>query len=298
MQVKKEHPVLLLDMSNVARRHYHLAHSGLVNGTMYGTLRTVLHLIKIYNPSLVLAIWDGKLSSDAVKKIYPEYKSGRNVPSPKYLEQRKALRKALPYFGVCDICYTRKEADVVIGVYTSLLKSKTPCVIVSEDKDFYQIVKSSVYQHTNKGLLDSNVIFENTGVETKHWLDFRSMVGDTSDTVKGVEGVGPVKAKVILRILKKQGVPLVKQFTPDQMDIINRNRKIMRIPIRYEVGGGKTNLTRIIASIKRTPTFNGDVCKKYISGLSMPSLLTNFLFTNTMLAELSDRRTALGYDHD
>jgi DNA polymerase I len=135
-------------------------------------------------------------------EIYPEYKAGRKSSlSPEEYEQFKKMM-----YSFMDILKNMKvrvlegddyEADDYIAVLSKSLK-RFHVYIHSTDQDFYQLISENVtvVKPSSEGDTEINVdnFTEVTGVDRKFFLDCKSMCGDKSDNIPGIEGIGPGKA--------------------------------------------------------------------------------------------------------
>jgi len=201
--------LLVFDSNSVLYRAYHALpplttkKGELVNG-IYGFLLVFFKLVKEFQPNFVFACFDFPAPTFRHQK-FKEYKINR-PPTPKELSQQiPKLKEVLEAFGVR--CFEKEgfEADDLIGTISQ--KSPFPTIIVSGDSDLLQLVdeKTKVYL-LKKGVKESSLYdlklfrerFEN--LEPSQILDLKALVGDPSDNIPGVKGIGK---KTAFQLLKK-----------------------------------------------------------------------------------------------
>lgn len=167
---------------------------------IYGLLKVLRATIQQHKLEKVLLTWD---DTPAVrKKIYPDYKEHRvkqraeETPEQKeaykqYKVQMNDLALLLPHFGVHQYKGVGVEADDLVAVLAE--QSTEPVLVISEDKDFLQLVSDKVTVHrpiTNKTYTPENFA-EQVGIATpRQYLHARVLIGDSSDGIPGVHGIG------------------------------------------------------------------------------------------------------------
>lgn len=198
---------------------------------IFGVMKMVPVLLRKFNPDNVIVVWDeGK--SKARLALYPEYKKQRDEKrKPEDVEalqfQRVVCQEIFGALPVRQLKVQDVEADDIIGYLTEKLKGRK--IVVSNDQDFFQLVKDGTDLYLpNKTL---KVTTENVdkvlGFPVKHYILWKSMVGDTSDNIKGIKGIGPKRATGIILNGVKGGkkLPIAKA----EMDIIQRNKELIAI---------------------------------------------------------------------
>ncbi len=165
-------------------------------------LRKLAHDLK---PTRIIFLWDGG-SSKWRRKIYPDYRvrSGTSGGLERYDDILSQIRtfenKILPLFPVYQWKKKYREADDLI--HTAVMyfaRAKQRSVIVSTDKDFYQLLPyADIFSPTKEKLYTKDDFKEEYGFDPKLWVRYRAMTGDSSDNIKGVEGIGKVTARKIM----------------------------------------------------------------------------------------------------
>ncbi|OPA72516.1 DNA polymerase I [Campylobacter pinnipediorum subsp. caledonicus] len=131
-----------------------------------------------------------------------DYKANRSEPPKELKEQLPICIKMIEDMGLCAINKDGYEADDIIASVVKIAKSKDIFVrVVTHDKDLYQLIddgKVSIYSPITKIEHDSNSCLEKYGVRPEKILDFLALIGDTSDNIPGVKGIGTKGAKKLL----------------------------------------------------------------------------------------------------
>ena len=186
-----------------------------------------------FKPNEIVLTWD--------KKLNPTKKNFRKELVP-YKEQRVETEKTNELFntisyiqefinalGIKTIYPVNMEADDVIR-YLSLSSNETT-LIVSSDRDLLQLVKSnvSVYLPNKDFIVDENNFETFTNVKKPIFLLYKSIVGDVSDNILGLEKFGPVRAKTLAeKIYKENCLDFYKEnLNEEQIEIISRNLSVM-----------------------------------------------------------------------
>ncbi len=208
--VSKNSRVLMVDGLNTFIRAY--AGSPVTNGDgehvggISGFLLSVGHAIKAINPTRLVVVFDGKDGSARRRSIYPDYKSKRKVKirlnrsetvdkEDNQLQQLMRLVEYLDVMPVTTIVIDRAEADDVIAYLANdyLAVKDSHVFVMSSDKDFMQLVddRVHVWSPTKKQLFYTQDVLDTFGIHPKNFALFRSLIGDDSDNIPGVNGVGP-----------------------------------------------------------------------------------------------------------
>lgn len=209
---EKQYMVILVDGNNLAHRckHvYRLSYQGQDTSIQYGVLRSLTAIWKKFNPYRIVVCFDQGFPAKR-RELVPSYKISRHKDeSDDYLvtrEQISMLYDFLPRFGIFTSRLEGYEADDLIAQYCSYLqtfyqKESQRTLVVSGDKDLYQLVSErvDVSDPMKLQLVTTQNFEEITGVPSQSYLLYRSLVGDDSDEVPGVYGIGPVKAANIIK---------------------------------------------------------------------------------------------------
>ena len=183
-----------------------------VGGTV-GFLKILQKLSRDIKPDKIVICWDGRGGSRRRKLVNKNYKGGRkplrlnrdikNLTEEQELQnkiwQQLRLVEYLNNFPITQLVAYEVEADDIISFVAQLPDFKDwQKVIVSSDKDFYQLLedKTIVFRPTQGEILNKNNIVEKFGIHPTNFALARAIVGDKSDNLEGVKGVGlPTVAK-------------------------------------------------------------------------------------------------------
>lgn len=181
-------------------------------GGLTGFLKSVGYAIKMLEPTKVVIVFDGAGGSNSKRNLYPEYKANRNksrmtnysIFSSKDEEnesisnQMARLIQYLQCLPVTMICIDGIEADDTIGYLVGKFEKFTATkevTILSADKDFLQLVsdKVQVYSPTKKKIYKPKDVLEEFNVSSYNFVNYKILMGDNSDNLPGIDGLGPKK---------------------------------------------------------------------------------------------------------
>jgi DNA polymerase-1 len=205
MHTQNGSPLVLVDGSSYLFRAFHglppLTNSkGMDTGAIYGVVNMLRSLVKDYEPSHMVVIFDakGKTFRD---EIYDQYKANR-PPMPDELRSQIApLHKIVEAMGFPMIVEPGVEADDVIGTLAKRAsEQEIPCVISTGDKDMAQLVNEHVtlINTMTRTKMDIEGVVEKFGVPAELIIDFLALKGDKVDNIPGVPGVGDKSAVAML----------------------------------------------------------------------------------------------------
>ncbi|QKJ89105.1 DNA polymerase I [Paramixta manurensis] len=201
-----ENPLILVDGSSYLYRAYHafppLTNSaGEPTGAMYGVLNMLRSLLLQYKPSHVAVVFDakGKTFRD---ELFEHYKSHR-PPMPDDLRaQIEPLHQMVKAMGLPLLAVSGVEADDVIGTLALQAEQQGRAVLISTgDKDMAQLVTPNItlINTMNNTVLGPEEVTEKYGVPPELIIDFLALMGDSSDNIPGVPGVGEKTAQALLQ---------------------------------------------------------------------------------------------------
>lgn len=220
--IKKEAPgnqnrnsrVLIVDSMNTFLRCFSIIHVMNVNGHhvggLTGFLKSLGYAIKLIQPTRVILVFDGKGSSHNKKNLFPEYKANRggkritnwdgfdsrDEESESMSAQMGRLIEYLEELPVNMSVVDKVEADDIMAYCAHQLKDdNTHITLMSSDQDFLQLVSPqiSVYSPTKKKIYTPEMVKGEYDVSPINFLTQKILMGDKSDNVPGVLGLGPKK---------------------------------------------------------------------------------------------------------
>ncbi|MBO7389841.1 MAG: DNA polymerase I [Clostridia bacterium] len=201
--------LLLLDSNSLINRAFYALptlqdRSGRYTGALFGFVSMLSKLIKSEKPTHIVAAFDVHQPTFRHLK-YDGYKAKR-YPMPEELKaQVPAMKELLTAMGVAVVELPGFEADDIIG--TLAKRSDMPTVVVSGDKDVLQLVSDkTTVLHTKKGITDviryTPEVLKEEGLSPRGIIELKSLMGDHSDNIPGVPGVGE---KTALDLIQKYG---------------------------------------------------------------------------------------------
>ncbi len=179
---------------------------GTPTGGVFGFATMALEVIKQLQPDYVAVAWD-KPKTNIRKRleIYPEYKAGRKPPPPDFYEQIPVLHELLQAFGWPLYELDDYEADDIMGTLAKQAGAQgIDTMLITSDLDLLQVVNGHTKVFALKrGFSDIHLYSPDSfkakyGIPVEQFLDYKALVGDSSDNIPGVPGVGPVAAKQLL----------------------------------------------------------------------------------------------------
>jgi DNA polymerase-1 len=192
--------------------------SGFPTGAIYGFLRSILAILKTEKPNYMAIAFD--LPAPTQRKLaYSEYKSKR-PPTPDPLKvQIPVIKELINLLGIKLLEMPGYEADDLIAYLTQKAKKEGFKVkIYSPDKDVLQLVEGNqvvVINPISEEVFDENKVIEKFGVPPQKLADYLALVGDKTDNVEGVKGVGPKTAINLINTLelkrKEPNLPLLRK---------------------------------------------------------------------------------------
>lgn len=164
------------------------------------------HLLNKVPKLFILMYFLGLTEDVKVEEYRTQYKANR-VETPQELRsQFKIVRELIDAMEIkTESIYGYEADDVIASIATDAVKKGMQVIVVSADKDLCQLVKDgeiAVYDPSKKKYLDEKGVIEKFGIEAKQVIDYLSIIGDSSDNVIGVNGIGPVGA---VKLLKQYG---------------------------------------------------------------------------------------------
>ncbi|MCB5310301.1 DNA polymerase I [Yersinia massiliensis] len=201
-----ENPLILVDGSSYLYRAYHAFppltnSSGEPTGAMYGVLNMLRSLLLQYRPSHVAVVFDakGKTFRD---ELFAEYKSHRPPMPDDLRSQIEPLHQMVKAMGLPLLVVSGVEADDVIGTLAQEAEKAGHAVLISTgDKDMAQLVTPNItlINTMNNAILGPQEVCEKYGVPPELIIDFLALMGDSSDNIPGVPGVGEKTAQALLQ---------------------------------------------------------------------------------------------------
>ncbi len=230
---------------------------GVYTNGIFGFLRYLFKILKEQKPAYLAVAWD--LTRDTFRReLYADYKGNRSETVEPLKEQFALCQEVLANMGICQLMDTRFEADDFCGSMAKKFESQIPVKILTKDNDYLQLVtdKTTLWlMHSNadktQELLDKyhikkeemvvpdrvfpftpELVREEFGIEPCHVNSLKGLMGDASDNIKGVPGVGPTSAVKLIQEygtvgklyeaidhLDKTGEKAIKKYWKEKLDL-------------------------------------------------------------------------------
>jgi DNA polymerase-1 len=206
---------LAIDANAIIHRAFHAypptlqTEDGLQVNAVYGFTTMLLSALESFHPEYVMCAMDTAQPTFR-HEIYPDYKGTRPPTDQSLINQMPMVEEVLNSFNIPIIKKEGYEADDILGTlskYTSTGKwqdEDMDMYILSGDKDLLQLVKDDVYVCLPNGSFKNIVVYDSKKVKEKYGytpeqvVDYKAMVGDSSDNIPGIKGVGDKTATTLL----------------------------------------------------------------------------------------------------
>lgn len=197
----------LIDGNSILFRAYYGVHSrlsradGTPTGAVYGFLNIILPILAAAGPDdIFVCVFDASRKTFR-QDIYPEYKANRDETPADLIAQAIMVQRGLTEIGMPVLCIPNVEADDVIATLaTQNCNVATKTRIITSDKDIMQLVSDCIflYDGMKQKTIGRNEVIEKFGVPPERVIDVQSLMGDSTDNVPGVRGIGPKKAAELI----------------------------------------------------------------------------------------------------
>ncbi len=243
--------IVLIDGNNlIFRSYYATAYSGVImrnskgfpTNALYGFINMMNKIIREDKPEYILVAFDkGKTFRHSE---YDEYKAGRSDTPDELKQQFPVAKDVLNAMGIKYFEIDNYEADDIIGTLSSMahIDPDFDCEIVSSDKDLLQLIEDDVVVRSPKNndyiIYDRNTFKDIYEVEPIRMIDLKALMGDTSDNIPGVAGIG-----------EKTAIKLIKEY--DNIDNLYEHVDEIKGKVKDKLIEGKKScyVSRDLATI-------------------------------------------------
>ncbi len=204
---------LVIDGSSLIHRAFFalpplMTKQGIHTGAVYGLCNMLLKLLDEVKPRYMAVAFD-KSRKTFRSRLYAEYKAQRKTTPSELSEQFPLAMRVLGALGISTLELDDYEADDIIGTFAVHAPQDVEVIIVTGDRDELQLVdKRTKVFYTKRGITDIQVFDEAEfaanydGLVPAQLIELKGLMGDTSDNIPGVPGVGP---KTALKLIKEYG---------------------------------------------------------------------------------------------
>lgn len=227
--------IVIIDGNSLINRAYYamqrpmMTKEGVYTQAVYGFINMLNKIIGDYEPEYMAVAWDLKAPTFRHKE-YTEYKAGRKKMPPELAMQLPIMKDVLEAMNIKNLSLEGYEADDIIGTLSRIGKEKglSP-LIITGDKDALQLAgEETKVLITKKGisefeLYDKEKMLERYGLTPEQFIDLKGLMGDQSDNIPGIPGVG-----------EKTGIALLTQFGSIE-EMLKRTEEIKSPKLRTKV---------------------------------------------------------------
>ena len=271
---KADDKVLIIDGLNTFIRCFSaiptLNDDGAHVGGIVGFLRSIGYAIRTIRPTRTVIVFDGKGGSNRRKKLFPQYKAGRNMSErlnrsydfnnkedehESMIMQLTRVIDYLDYLPITTITIENIEADDTMAYVTKQILTTSKIVLMSTDKDFLQLVSNrvSVWSPTRKKMYDPPKVLEDYGIPSHNFAVYRAIDGDKSDNINGVRGWGLKTIQKKLPLLLEDKILTIRDIIDEDEklkeseELLKRNYTLMQLE---EVDISMSAKTKIIDKVR------------------------------------------------
>ena len=281
--------LLVIDGNSIINRAFYgikilTTKDGKFTNAVYGFINILNKLKESEQPDGIAVAFDVKKPTFRHKE-YPEYKAGRHATPPELLEQFAPLKKWLAAMGYSVIECEGYEADDILGTLAeSCEKSGNSCTIATGDRDALQLISDNVcvlLSVTKAGSpditrYDKAALFEKYGLTPPQMIELKALMGDSSDNIPGVAGIGEKTATDL--ITRYESIDRIYS----QLDLLDIKPGVKN---KLEIGRESAFFSRKLGTICRTAPIDTEVehylCRP-MDTAAVASLMTELEFFKLM----------------
>src|SRR3990167_4680881 len=199
--------LFILDAVNYLFRSYYgigpTNDKGQSTSALFGFIRSAQKLIRDFSADHLVCVFDGPDNKKSRQAVYADYKMHRKGAPEDLFPQFEWAYEFCEKRGISTLCVEGVEADdAMASVAVWAEKKGTKVYLCSSDKDLMQLVSPQIFMlhlHKDNLLIDEGKVKELYGVRPDQMLDFLAIMGDASDNIPGIEGLGPKTAAALLQ---------------------------------------------------------------------------------------------------
>lgn len=285
--------ILLIDGNSIINRAFFALPpmdngEGLHTNAVYGFLTMMFKMIKMINPTHMSVAFDLKAPTFR-HKAYTDYKAGRKKMPSELAMQLEPLKNILDSMNIDRKELEGYEADDILGTVSKEAEKKGYDVyIVTGDKDAIQLAsEKTTILITKKGVAeveeyDTEKVFERYGISPQQFIDLKGLMGDKSDNIPGIPGIG-----------EKTGIKLLQEFKDVQGVIENVEKLKGAQKKKVEENSKSAIMSKELATIFRDVPINLDFDKMQFGIFEAQNVIFEFqkLKFNSLITKISELTT-------
>ena len=198
--------VFIIDGSSFLYRAYYsirplTTKEGIPVNAVYGFCRMIRKILDDYNPSSLLVVWDSR-GKTVRHEVYTAYKATRQAAPLDLMHQKEIIQEFADLIGLCQLSMQGIEADdLMFSVAKQLSLQQSPSVVVTSDKDLGQALgpHTSILDPFKEAFIDQKALEEKLGFSLNKLPFYYGLIGDSSDNIPGVAGIGPKGAQKLVQ---------------------------------------------------------------------------------------------------
>ncbi len=287
MKSKKNSKVILIDGNNIAYRAFYAipenisTSSGISINAVLGFTNMLLRLIEDQYPDTIICAFDSKTPTFR-HKMFDQYKIKRKKMPDGLSEQFPLIKEVLDAFNIACIEKEGFEADDILADIADKVKNQfDEVIILTGDKDILQLVSGNIRVMaikqgiTDTVLIDKFKVEEKLGVKPENVKDLLALMGDSSDNIPGIPGIGPKTARSLVgeygsveeiySNIDKIANPRLKEMLVKNKDIAVLSKELAQLKMP-----GDLNIESIVGSSFKDVSF--DRVKQLFESLEFKSL--------------------------
>ncbi len=290
--------ILVIDGNSIINRAYYgmrplTTKSGKTTHAVYGMINIISRQLTAIKPDYAAVAFDLKAPTFR-HQMYDGYKAGRHPTPEDLISQFPDAKECLALMGLHVLELPGYEADDIQGTVAKMAHSRsdTEAYILSGDRDLLQLIddKVTVLLATNSDTkhMDGNAFREEYGISADAFVDMKALMGDSSDNIPGVAGIGKKTAQTLIEnfgsldgiyenIEDKRISKGVREKLLRDKDNAYLSRKLAEICIKAPIGKG-------LEDLKRLPVDNSGLYRKFTE-LELNSLIVKFGLSNSGVQE-------------
>lgn len=260
--------LLIIDGNSIVNRAFYgikllTNKHGLFTNGIYGFLKIMFKNTELIKPDYICVAFDLKAPTFR-HKMYKEYKAQRKGMPEELRMQMPVLKEVLKAMNICILEKEGFEADDIIGTVSRMCaKEDVACHILTGDRDDLQLAKDTTDVYltitkmgsTDTEIYDSDAVFEKYGVTPDEFIDVKGLMGDTSDNVPGVKGIGEKTALGYIQKFKSIEAlyenlddaivkPAARKKLEEGKDLAFLSKKLCTIDTNVDIGAKLSDFER------------------------------------------------------
>lgn len=249
--------VLAIDFNNILFMSYYgqpLINSRGINvNAVKGFFFKLRILRDMFDPDYIVCASDLSRAKTFRRKMYPPYKAQRGTSDPAVIAQMKYASQIFALLGFQIVNNEYYEADDILGMISRFSeRNDMDCVIVSSDKDLYQLITDHTFilSPKNSELINKEYMMNNYQLTPDQWIELKILQGDKGDNIPGIRGIGNITA---LKLMQTYGN--IENIYDNLDKLTNKVRELLiagknDIPLMRDLVTIVTDYSRIDLSMK------------------------------------------------